>query len=131
MPYIGFYLMILTCMYSGLFMMIYTRGIRARNFGELRSDTPVLMWLLLSNRYGLSNDECASYISTLNLRDTEYGPECAALERFSCRTTKLSSRYRSFDGSCNNPVRSSWGQGLTGYKRLLHPRYADGIGEVC
>ncbi|XP_073952337.1 salivary peroxidase/catechol oxidase-like isoform X2 [Choristoneura fumiferana] len=80
-------------------------------------------------RYGLPNDECASYISTLNLRESEYGPECAALERLACRTNKLSSRYRSFDGSCNNPVRSSWGQGLTGYKRLLHPRYADGIEE--
>lgn len=42
----------------------------------------------------------------------------------------MSSKYRTFDGSCNNPVRSSWGQALTGYKRLLHPRYADGIEEV-
>ncbi|XP_048007115.1 peroxidase-like isoform X1 [Leguminivora glycinivorella] len=80
-------------------------------------------------RFGLAKDECASYVSTLNLRDTEYGPECAALERLACRSNKLSSRYRSFDGSCNNPVRSSWGQSLTGYKRLLHPRYADGIEE--
>ncbi|KAM3967062.1 salivary peroxidase/catechol oxidase isoform 2-T2 [Aphomia sociella] len=78
-------------------------------------------------RYGLANDECASFISTLNLRESEYGGECAALERFTCRTNKMSSRYRTFDGSCNNPVRSSWGQALTGYKRLLHPRYADGI----
>lgn len=78
-------------------------------------------------RYGLANDECASYISTLNLRESMYGGECAGLERFTCRTQMMSSRYRSFDGSCNNPVRSSWGQALTGYKRLLHPRYADGI----
>lgn len=83
-----------------------------------------------SHRYGLANDECASFISTLNLRESEYGGECAALERFTCRTHKMSSRYRTFDGSCNNPVRSSWGQALTGYKRLLHPRYADGIEEV-
>ncbi|XP_013194053.2 peroxidase [Amyelois transitella] len=80
-------------------------------------------------RYGLANDECASFISTLNLKESEYGGECAALERFTCRTNKMSSRYRTFDGSCNNPVRSSWGQALTGYKRLLHPRYADGIEE--
>ncbi|XP_075976370.1 salivary peroxidase/catechol oxidase-like isoform X2 [Anticarsia gemmatalis] len=78
-------------------------------------------------RYGLPNDECASYISTLNLRDSEYGGECAALERFTCRTNKMSSKYRTFDGSCNNPVRSSWGQAMTGYKRLLHPRYSDDI----
>lgn len=84
----------------------------------------------VSYRYGLPNDECASYISTLNLRESDYGGECAQLERFTCRTNKMSSRYRTFDGSCNNPVRSSWGQALTGYKRLLHPRYADGIEEV-
>ncbi|XP_059053482.1 peroxidase-like isoform X2 [Achroia grisella] len=78
-------------------------------------------------RYGLANDECASYISTLRLRESEYGGECAGLERFTCPTQMISSRYRTFDGSCNNPVRSSWGQALTGYKRLLHPRYADGI----
>ncbi|CAH2085530.1 unnamed protein product [Euphydryas editha] len=78
-------------------------------------------------RYGLETDECASYISTLNLRESEYGPECAQLERFTCPKNKMSLKYRMFDGSCNNPVRSSWGQALTGYKRLLHPRYADGI----
>ncbi|XP_045535396.1 peroxidase isoform X2 [Papilio machaon] len=87
-----------------------------------------LMWRKCSN-FGLPNDECASFISTLNLRETEFGPECAALERFTCRTNKMSSKYRTFDGSCNNPVRSSWGQALTGFKRLLHPRYADGIEE--
>ncbi|XP_023933908.2 peroxidase isoform X1 [Bicyclus anynana] len=80
-------------------------------------------------RYGLANDECASFISTLNLRGTEYGGECSQLEKFTCGTNKMSSRYRTFDGSCNNPVRSSWGQALTGYKRLLHPRYSDGIEE--
>lgn len=80
-------------------------------------------------RYGLPSDECASFISTLNLRETDFGGECAALERFTCRTSRMSSKYRTFDGSCNNPVRSSWGQALTGYKRLLHPKYADGIEE--
>ncbi|KAI5631374.1 peroxidase domain-containing protein [Phthorimaea operculella] len=80
-------------------------------------------------KYGVATDECASFISTLNLRDSEYGQECAALERFTCRTNKMSSKYRTFDGSCNNPVRSSWGQALTGYKRILHPRYDDGIEE--
>ncbi|CAH2040567.1 unnamed protein product, partial [Iphiclides podalirius] len=79
--------------------------------------------------YGCPTDECASLMSTLTLRDTEFGAECAALERFTCRTNKMSSKYRTFDGSCNNPVRSSWGQALTGFKRILHPRYADGVEE--
>lgn len=77
--------------------------------------------------YGVEKDECSGYISTISLRESEYGPECAQLERFTCPKNKMSSKYRMFDGSCNNPVRSSWGQALTGYKRLLHPRYADGI----
>lgn len=81
-------------------------------------------------RFGLCDDECASFISTLNLKTTVLGPECAALERFTCHTIKTSSKYRTFDGSCNNPVRSSWGQAMTGYKRLLHPKYADGIEQV-
>lgn len=89
-----------------------------------------ICYFLSTFRYGLPNDECASFISTLNLRDSEFGGECAALERFVCRTNAMSSKYRTFDASCNNKVRSSWGQALTGYKRLLHPRYADGIEEV-
>lgn len=92
----------------------------------MRIDVDILLFVC---RYGLPNEECASFISTLNLRESAFGGECAALERFTCRTNKKS-KYRTFDGSCNNPVRSSWGQGLTGYKRLLHPRYADGIEEV-
>lgn len=86
--------------------------------------------VLRSCRYGLEKDECSGYISTISLRGSEYGPECAQLERFTCPKNKMSSKYRMFDGSCNNPVRSSWGQALTGYKRLLHPRYSDGIEQV-
>ncbi|XP_035896816.1 chorion peroxidase-like [Anopheles stephensi] len=38
-------------------------------------------------------------------------------------------RYRSFDGSCNNPVpsRSSWGAAGYPFERLLPPAYEDGV----
>ncbi|XP_046420327.1 peroxidase-like [Neodiprion fabricii] len=39
------------------------------------------------------------------------------------------SRYRTFDGSCNNPYNPTWGQANTRYARLLPSNYADGIHE--
>lgn len=80
-------------------------------------------------KYNLEEDECASYISTLSLRDTPYGEDCTSLNRFTCASQKRMVRYRNYDGSCNNPKRASWGQALTGYKRLLYPKYEDGIHE--
>ncbi|XP_050457801.1 peroxidase-like isoform X2 [Cataglyphis hispanica] len=37
------------------------------------------------------------------------------------------SRYRSYDGSCNNLQHPTWGLANTRYGRLLRPRYSDGI----
>ncbi|KAL0125820.1 hypothetical protein PUN28_004702 [Cardiocondyla obscurior] len=37
------------------------------------------------------------------------------------------SRYRSFDGSCNNLRNPTWGLANTRYGRLVLPRYSDGI----
>nr|XP_050848620.1 peroxidase-like [Vespula vulgaris]XP_050848621.1 peroxidase-like [Vespula vulgaris]XP_050848622.1 peroxidase-like [Vespula vulgaris]XP_050848623.1 peroxidase-like [Vespula vulgaris] len=37
------------------------------------------------------------------------------------------SRYRSFDGTCNNLYNPTWGAANTRYGRLLLPNYADGI----
>ncbi|XP_020300497.1 peroxidase-like [Pseudomyrmex gracilis] len=37
------------------------------------------------------------------------------------------SRYRSYDGSCNNLQNPTWGLANTRYGRLVHPRYSDGI----
>lgn len=36
------------------------------------------------------------------------------------------SRYRSFDGTCNNLYNPTWGAANTRYGRLLLPNYADG-----
>lgn len=36
------------------------------------------------------------------------------------------SRYRSYDGSCNNLQNPTWGLANTRYGRLVYPRYSDG-----
>ena len=42
-----------------------------------------------------------------------------------CNDTK----HRAFNGVCNNLENPTWGAANTGFKRLLPPEYADGIGE--
>ncbi|KAF3430721.1 hypothetical protein E2986_12644 [Frieseomelitta varia] len=37
------------------------------------------------------------------------------------------SRYRTFDGSCNNLYNPTWGMANTTFGRLLPPRYGNGI----
>ncbi|KAH0955585.1 hypothetical protein HN011_012119 [Eciton burchellii] len=52
-------------------------------------------------------------------------------QRIKCGDTFSSicqrSRYRTYDGSCNNLHNPSWGLTNTRYGRLLQPRYSDGI----
>ncbi|XP_015600700.1 peroxidase isoform X2 [Cephus cinctus] len=48
-------------------------------------------------------------------------------DRFNRQCQK--SRYRTFDGSCNNPRNPTWGMANTRYSRLLPANYADGIHE--
>lgn len=60
----------------------------------------------------------------------KYSIENTDLERFclpepSCHQSK----YRTFDGSCNNLQRPLWGKSNTAYERLLQPEYEDGLHE--
>lgn len=81
-------------------------------------------------RYGVSDDECAGYIGIVSLKGTEAGEKCAIMNQFPCGETRKMSKYRNFDGSCNNVKRPSLGRAMTGFKRLLHPKYGDGIEQV-
>ncbi|CAG4946260.1 unnamed protein product [Colias eurytheme] len=71
----------------------------------------------LRDRQALSDHELA-----LGLTDHLDGTLCPIQP--SCPT--IPSKYRSIDGSCNNPQQASWGASHTGYERLLPPDYRDG-----
>jgi len=63
-----------------------------------------------------------------------------ALPKFSLKGSKIqdtcpsnpsrcikNAKYRTIDGSCNNPENTSWGRSNTALQRLLPPEYEDGI----
>ncbi|XP_011500916.1 PREDICTED: peroxidase-like [Ceratosolen solmsi marchali] len=75
-------------------------------------------------RYGLNEHDCAQIISTLPLGSTTVGVSCAIDQDVDCN---VESKYRTYDGSCNNIQNPKWGSAFTGYGRLLFPQYADGI----
>lgn len=74
-------------------------------------------------RFGLDKNDCARYISTLSLRNTQLGESCAAAHSVDCDET---SKYRSIDGTCNNIENPSWGSAMTAYTRVLFSQYFDG-----
>jgi peroxidase len=78
-------------------------------------------------RYGLDKNDCARYISTLRLQDTQLGAACSAAHSTSCDEN---SRYRSIDGSCNNVENPSWGSAMTAYTRVLFSQYFDGKADI-
>ncbi|CAG2068244.1 unnamed protein product, partial [Timema podura] len=76
-------------------------------------------------RYGLDDDQCGQFVTSMKLNSTQLGSKCTPQDgpSFSC---VLSTKYRSLDGSCNNPSHYSWGKAFTGYRRLIFPHYGDG-----
>ncbi|KAK7872169.1 hypothetical protein R5R35_001733 [Gryllus longicercus] len=88
-----------------------------------------------------SSDECARFLTMLKLpklsdsgessekqQQQLLGDKCAA-QHSATLTCSRSTKYRSANGSCNHLTHPSWGQSLTGYRRLLFPQYSDGIQE--
>ncbi|XP_015121636.1 peroxidase isoform X2 [Diachasma alloeum] len=75
-------------------------------------------------RFGVSDEACARFVSAYKLQGTTIGESCASKQRVSCRAN---AHYRTIDGSCNNPENPRWGSALTAYSRILFPSYADGI----
>nr|CAD7574737.1 unnamed protein product [Timema californicum] len=79
-------------------------------------------------RYGLDDDQCGQFVTSMKLNSTQLGSKCTPQDgpSFSC---VLSTKYRSLDGSCNNPSHYSWGKAFTGYRRVIFPHYGDGVQE--
>ncbi|XP_063226524.1 peroxidase-like isoform X2 [Bacillus rossius redtenbacheri] len=79
-------------------------------------------------RFGHDDDKCGALVASMKLNGTRLGEKCAA-HHGPFGACERPSKYRTVDGSCNNPSQQSWGKALTGYQRLIFPHYGDGIQE--
>lgn len=50
-------------------------------------------------------------------------------EPLDCSDMCFHSRYRTFDGSCNNFANPTWGSSLSGFRRILFPIYENGFSQ--
>ncbi|XP_045119101.1 peroxidase-like [Portunus trituberculatus] len=62
------------------------------------------------------------------LADLKSDPHCdPALSRPRPPPCPAKAKYRTYDGSCNNLHRPTWGASFTAYRRMMPPDYVDGI----
>lgn len=85
--------------------------------------TGVEATLRLVRTFQLSSVQRSEGLPRLSLVNTIIRDTCPKSSR--CPPTK----YRTFDGSCNNLAHPDWGKAFHTYSRLLPPRYSDGINE--
>ncbi|XP_065334518.1 peroxidase-like [Cloeon dipterum] len=75
-------------------------------------------------RLRLKERYCGELINTLSLEGTDLQSQCESTVEIICNTT---SPYRNIDGTCNNINHPSWGRSMTAYKRMIPPKYGDGL----
>lgn len=75
----------------------------------------------LKTRLGLADPD--GELRQINVMDTRLGEGCPPLPSCPLRLGK----YRTHDGSCNNPRRPWIGRAMSPTQRLLHPHYDDGM----
>lgn len=71
-------------------------------------------------RFNLSGTEASQILSKLSLKNTLLERACS--EPITCSASK----YRSFDGSCNNLEQGNLGRRNTLFRRLLPAHYGNG-----
>ena len=100
-----------------------THDPRSNETARQVSDSRWWRWTETSQRnvrsLRLSTDESVDQL-WIDARATSLQETC--LKAPICMATK----YRSFDGSCNNLRHPNWGRALTPQERLLPPQYTDG-----
>lgn len=64
----------------------------------------------------------------ISLRRTSLEAFCSPREQPFC--SPISQRYRTYDGTCNNPRKGRWGSAQLPFNRFQSPAYADGIEEL-
>lgn len=73
-------------------------------------------------RLNLNATEASQILTKVSLKNTTLEGACS--ETITCPSP--ASKYRSFDGSCNNLVQVNWGRRNTIYRRLLPAQYGNG-----
>lgn len=86
--------------------------------------TSLLIYEFCKNK----TEECVKAIKHYNLELTPLHKTCKKFNQ-ECTKEDIFSKYRSIDGSCNNIINGVRGKSFTVYKRILPPRYLDGIKE--
>ena len=79
----------------------------------------------LMRKFRLSPFQAKSGLKQLSFLNTAMMSHCQK-ETHNCQLSK----YRTYDGSCNNLHRPSWGKSFVPYSRLLAPDYGDGVDAV-
>ncbi|XP_032796762.2 peroxidase [Daphnia magna] len=77
----------------------------------------------LKERLNLRGSEASQILPKLSLKSTPLERACS--EPTTCPAP--ASKYRSYDGSCNNLVQVDWGRRNTIFRRLLPAQYGNGI----
>ncbi|XP_015912051.1 peroxidase-like [Parasteatoda tepidariorum] len=79
---------------------------------------------ILLDRFNLTPGQIISSVADLlNILQGDEVQSCESQFNFSCNRN---SRYRNFDGTCNNLRNPSWGMAAACFERLVDPDYADG-----
>ncbi|XP_068081797.1 peroxidase isoform X2 [Anabrus simplex] len=82
---------------------------------------------ILADRFRLSREEISSLLPKIDTTNTRISSFCP---RFLEHTQPCTvTRYRRYDGTCNNLQHPTWGAAKVAFRRLLPPNYADGVSE--
>ncbi|XP_071035495.1 chorion peroxidase [Parasteatoda tepidariorum] len=102
------------------FQGIQGRALQSENVQEnFEEATRVLL-----NDYNLTPEQIMFGLT--DIRNMLPGNDVASCESQFNFTCNPNSRYRTFDGSCNNLRNPSWGMAAACFERLVDPDYADG-----
>ncbi|KAI1290125.1 Chorion peroxidase [Halotydeus destructor] len=78
----------------------------------------------IARQFRLNPQQARDGLSKFSLRNTALFEHC--IKEPKCYPSK----YRTYDGSCNNLEKPLWGRSHTAMTRLLPPAYADGLNEL-
>ncbi|GIY61758.1 chorion peroxidase [Caerostris darwini] len=84
---------------------------------------------VLLNELNLTPEQITAGVAETDLATILEGNEVQSCQNQFNFTCQRNSRYRTFDGTCNNLRHPSWGMASSCFERLVDPDYADGTAE--